>query len=85
MEKEKTENAGETPVVANKEGSPAENFRVSEWREPRWSVVSFEQLVAGGLTYEEAEQKIIDQLNQGVSGLCIVTDEAAKRISEKNT
>ena len=81
MKKEKPGNASETPIIPNEEVSPAENIRASEWREPRWSVVSFEQLVASDLTYEEAGQKIAEQMNQGVSGLCIVTDEAAKRIS----
>lgn len=51
-----------------------------ELRESRWSVVSFEKLEAGNLTYPQAEQKLAELQNKKVSGLCIVTDEAAARI-----
>lgn len=51
-----------------------------ELDEPRWSVVSFDQLEAGGLNYRQAA-KLMNELNfHGISGLCIVTDEAASRI-----
>lgn len=45
-----------------------------------WSVVSFEKCVAKNLTYEQAEQKMRELSAQKVSGLCIITDEAAERI-----
>ena len=57
----------------------------SELREPRWSVVSFETRTAKNLTYSEAEQRITQLGKQGVSGLCIITDEAAERISGADT
>jgi hypothetical protein len=48
--------------------------------EPRWAVVSFRQMEAGGLTYRQAAA-LLNQLDlNDVTGLCIVTDEAAKRI-----
>ena len=45
-----------------------------------WSVVSFDKCEASNLTYEQAEVKIQELLAQKVSGLCIITDEAAERI-----
>lgn len=51
-----------------------------ELREHFWSVVSFEKSEANGLTYAEAEQKLTELAAQKVSGLCIITDEAAARI-----
>ena len=83
MEKEKAGDANETPIIPNEEPTRTENIRASELREPRWSVVSFEQPIASGLTYEEAERVIAEQLNKGISGLCIITDEAAKGISRR--
>ncbi len=56
----------------------------NELREARWSVVSFEKCEAGGLTYSEAEQKINELEARGISGLCIVTDQTAARISNKS-
>lgn len=52
----------------------------SELRAPVWSVVSFEKCEASGLTYAQAEQKLSELEAQKISGLCIVTDEAAARI-----
>ena len=62
---------------------PAEDLP-GELRAPIWSVVSFEKLEAGGLNYAEAEKKLKKLLARGVSGLCIVTDEAAARIVTKS-
>jgi len=86
MGKGKAKNSGESPNAQNKETAAAEadsssNNFISELREPRWSVVSFEQRIAKNLTYEEAVKKIADLEKQRVSGLCLITDEAAKRIS----
>lgn len=49
----------------------------SELDEPRWSVVSFDQIEAGGLTYRQAAELILLLDSHGMSGLCLVTDEAA--------
>ena len=49
---------------------------------PGWSIVTFEGVAMSGLTYEEA-RNWLDKLNeQKISGLCIVTDEAAARIGK---
>lgn len=47
--------------------------------EPCWSVVSFDKLEAGGLTYAQAEELMAALDTESVPGLCIVTDEAAAR------
>lgn len=49
---------------------------------PRWSVVSFDSRLAGNLTYDKAVKKIKRLQAKKVAGLCIITDEAAARISE---
>ena len=52
----------------------------SELEEPRWSVISYDGHSVNGLSYEKA-QEYVDKLNkEGVSGLCIVADEAALRM-----
>lgn len=55
----------------------------SELSEPRWSVVSFEARAAANLTYERAAEKLAELAAQKVSGLCVITDEAAARIDKK--
>jgi hypothetical protein len=45
--------------------------------------VSFDKREAGGLTYPEAEAKLDELLARNVYGLCIVTDEAAERVTVK--
>ncbi len=62
----------------DKTGS-AENVR-SELEAPRWSVVSFEKCAAKNLTYAQAAEKLKQLKAKKVSGLCIITDEAAGRI-----
>jgi hypothetical protein len=54
----------------------------TELREPRWAVISFEKTEAQNLTYPQAEQKLAELEAQKVSGLCIVTNEVAERISK---
>lgn len=53
----------------------------SELDEPLWSVVSFDQREAGGLTYAQAVQLMSELDALDVTGLCIVTDAAAGRIT----
>lgn len=84
METEKSENPSEKPTAqteiapAETEGS-SEDF-ASELDEPNWSVITFEKLAAEGLTYDQAVEHLRKLEAEKVSGLCIVTDEAAKRI-----
>lgn len=56
----------------------------AELRMPIWSVVSFDRCEAAGLTYTEAEAKMSELHNKRVSGLCIVSDEAASRIARRD-
>lgn len=55
----------------------------SELSKPRWSVVSFEKCLASSLTYEQAARKLEGYGAKKVSGLCIITDEAAEKIAVK--
>jgi hypothetical protein len=83
-EKQTTAPENEQPAISvNAENASTENFP-NELREPLWSVVSFDKCEAGGLTYTEAEQKLSELDAQKISGLCIITDEAAARIAAKS-
>ena len=73
----------ENAPAVTEENASAEDFPV-ELREAVWSVVSFDKCEASNLTYAEAEQKLGELEAQKVSGLCIVTDETAARIADKN-
>jgi hypothetical protein len=53
----------------------------SELNEPCCSVVSFDKCEAGGLTYRQAAALVAELDRCGINGLCIVTDDAAKRYS----
>ncbi|MDM7921502.1 MAG: hypothetical protein QUS14_04305 [Pyrinomonadaceae bacterium] len=53
----------------------------SELMEPRWAVISFERAEATGLTYPAAAAKLAELEAEGIPGLCVVADEAAKRVS----
>ncbi len=52
----------------------------SELEKPMWSVVSFNQRQAGGLTYKQATDLLFELDAYDIPGLCIVTDDAAARI-----
>jgi hypothetical protein len=52
----------------------------SELDERIWSVVSFDHCEASALTYDEAVQKMQELDQKRITGLCIITDEAATRI-----
>ncbi len=58
-----------------------ESFELNEFR---WSVITFENCAVKGLTYNEAFDWREKLHKQGLAGLCIVTDEAADRITSKN-
>ena len=55
--------------------------RRSELDLPQWSVVSFDACEGAGLTYAAAAQLLADKEAAGVYGLCIITDEAARRLN----
>ena len=58
-----------------------EALTVHELDEPRWSVISFDQHEAGGLTYRQASDLLSELDAHDISGLCIITDEAAARMT----
>ena len=64
-------------------GEPAAEVFLSELAALSWSVVSFEKCEAGDLTYEQAEEKMRELAALKVSGLCIITDEAAGRLGRQ--
>lgn len=68
--------------VAPIEEIELENHFPSELAEPIWSVVTYETVAATGLTYDEAEKLSEKLKTEKASGLCIITDEAASRISD---
>ena len=63
--------------------SAVEETNESELGLPVWSVITFDRCAASGLTYTEAAEKLEKLKAEKVSGLCIVTDEVAARLSEK--
>ncbi len=46
--------------------------------DPEWSVVSFDEVEAGGLTYSQAVNLVSELEASGIPGLCIITDNAAR-------
>lgn len=83
---EKAEDSVETQAarleVAPEEPSVRTEGPLSELGEMQWSVVSFDKCEAGGLTYLQAEEKMAELIAKNVYGLCIVTDEAAQRVTD---
>jgi hypothetical protein len=74
-----TEKAADEQTAENSEATEND---ANELETQQWSVVSFEGVAMSGLSYEEARQWV-EKLNaQKISGLCIITDEAAARISK---
>lgn len=59
----------------------AEPKVMSELEESRWSVVSFDRIEAGGLTYRQAAELMILLDSHKLTGLCVVSDEAASRMN----
>jgi hypothetical protein len=53
----------------------------SELDKAMWSVVSFNQRQAGGLTYKQAAVLLSELDAYDIPGLCIITDDAASRLS----
>jgi hypothetical protein len=72
MKKKKEKKSEEVPAV--------EQTEKSELELPVWSVVTFEKTAASGLTYAEAAEVLEKLKAEKVSGLCVVTDEAAARM-----
>ena len=64
-------------TVAEHVGSEDRSVVESELDEPLWSVISFERVEALGLRHEEATRILSSLEDRGVSGLSIVTNDAA--------
>ncbi len=67
--------------MGNTELSESDNLG-SELLERIWSVISFDKCEATHLTYSEAIAMMDDLDSQRIPGLCIVTNEAADKISQ---
>ncbi len=83
--KEENQESDEAATAQKTEVAPAveavsDDVFSSEMNEPRWSLVSFETLLAANLTYDEAAALMKDFTAKKTSGLCVITDEAAARI-----
>lgn len=52
--------------------------------QPLWSLVSFDRREAGGLTYAQAVHLMTELDAMDVPGLCIVTDDAASKLTTSN-
>lgn len=57
---------------------------MSELREQRWSVVSERGCEASSVNYEEAAGLVGRLRADSVHGLCIISDEAARRLNSNN-
>ena len=57
----------------------------SELDMPRWSLVSFDECEASGLTYAQAVALLEEKDAAAVYGLCIITDQAAAKITKRLT
>ncbi|HRH40790.1 MAG TPA: hypothetical protein PKY82_04035 [Pyrinomonadaceae bacterium] len=71
----------ETAQEVAPEAAETEYFS-SELNQPCWSVVTYKSVAVSRLTYEEAAQWAEDLKKQGISGICVITDDAAARIAD---
>lgn len=62
-----------------------EKLLMSELREQRWSVLSERGCEASGVNYDEAAEFVRRLRESKVHGLCIISDEAARRINSNNS
>lgn len=58
---------------------------MGELDEPRWAVISERGREATGITYAEAARLVRELAAQKLSGVCVVTDAAARRLGEKHS
>ncbi len=85
-ESEENQKSDEAASARKTDAAPAtkaalnEDF-FSELNAPHWSVVSFETCLASNLTYDKAVKKMKRLTAKKIAGLCIITDEAAERIT----
>jgi hypothetical protein len=63
----------------------AEALFMGELNEQRWAVLSERGCEALGLSYNDAHLMLRALMREKVSGLCIITDDAARRASRTET
>lgn len=54
---------------------------LSELTEPIWAVISFDRVESSNIGYDEATALLKELELNGVAGLCVVTADAAERLS----
>ena len=54
---------------------------MSELDEQLWAVLSEHGCEAMGLSYTDAHRLMLDLKRKNVSGLCVITNDAARRVS----
>jgi hypothetical protein len=74
------EGTAAAPVAVPQAHAAARATEACGLDQSRWAVISFDQIEAGGLTYRQAARLLNELEMNDVTGLCIVTDEAAKRM-----
>jgi hypothetical protein len=57
---------------------------MSELQEPRWSVLSERGCEVSSVNYDEAALLVRRLREDKIHGLCIISDEAARRINSNN-
>jgi hypothetical protein len=65
---------------AEERAEPGPVIPQSDLEKSQWSVVSFDGIEAGGLTYDQATRLMTVLGESGIHGLCIITDIAALNV-----
>lgn len=81
-ERDQRQKSDDMPNAQSDKANSASENSGSELETPHWSIVTFEGIAVSNLKYEEAVEWVKKLDSQKISGLCIVTDEAAARMSE---
>jgi hypothetical protein len=68
------------PVEEQRVERPRRILPQTDLEKNQWSVVSFHGVEAGGLTYDQASRLMNVLGDNGITGLCIITDIAALKI-----
>lgn len=76
------EPAPETAAETQNPETQAAETVTSELERPMWAVVSFDRIEVSRLTYAQAVFVMNELASQGIAGLCILTDEAARRLRQ---
>lgn len=79
MQNEETENPSESQTAQEIVAPTVEN-PLSELDMPVWSVISFEKRIGENLKYDDAAAMLEKLVGAKVSGLCIITNEAAEKM-----